>query len=326
MALSGSAKELKPLVDAIKKNGFKVVPSGKHHKIVDVEGKLGAKNKVVTDGKGPILISSTPGDFRARDMHVKRLLDRGVITKDPWAKDKGEGKEGRAANVTSPEARAKARERIAEESKRRHERTLQLRSRIEPIVTKLGGWERRGMVTELGRTAFHFLEDNNRSERWKTEAGALQNANQLRKGNTLSDQAVDAWNLFADELEKAWRRGPGTSPNDEALRERYFELVRAGKGIKDEPKPDKQRERRNGPVHRYQMEDRQEPEPEPEAAAAPERRNGAHVGPLSEKLPTVALKAVFLMSQDRRLDQMDEVLEVGEEILRLEIASIENDA
>src|SRR3954469_10624127 len=49
MALSGSAKELKPLIDEIRKNGFKVAPSGKHRKVVDVEGKImGARNKVVT--------------------------------------------------------------------------------------------------------------------------------------------------------------------------------------------------------------------------------------------------------------------------------------
>lgn len=317
MALAGSAKELKPLLDEIKANGFKVVPSGKHHKVVDVEGKLGAKNKVVTDTNGPIIISSTPGDFRARDMHVKRLKGAGIIKRDPWAKDKGEAAEGRKKGF-SEDDKARARERIAQESRRREERTKQLRSRVEPIVMKLGGWERRGATAELGRVAMYFAAKAGKKT-WASESSAMQNAHQLKKGNTLSDQAVDAWNLLCDELEKAWRRGPGTTPNDEALRERWFELVREEKGIKPDPPPPDPR--KPGPVIRTQIKPPGETEPEEESAS----NNGRvhHVGPLSDKTPTVALKAVFLMSQSADSEQMDDVLAVGEDILRLEMASLD---
>lgn len=316
MALSGSAKELKPLIDEIRKNGFKVAPSGKHRKVVDVEGKImGARNKVVTDENGPIIISSTPGDFRARDMHVKRLLKRKVILRDPWAVDKGEGKEGRKAGF-SEEDRQRGRERVAEEARRRHERTMQVRARIEPIIAKLGGWDKRGMVSEIGRVALHFTTKQHKPG-WKTEAGAMQGANSLKKGNTLSDAAVDAWNLLCDELEKAWRKGPGTSPNDEALRERYFELVRESKGIAPEPEEPKKDLSKTTPVIRSQIKDTKPDEP-----SEPRRSGHMREGILGEKMPTLALKAVFLMSMGREGQAMPDVLEVGEDILRLELASM----
>jgi len=133
---------------------------------------------------------------------------------------------------------------------------------------------------------------------------------------------VDAWNLLCDELEKSWRKGPGTTPNDDALRERWFGLVRESKGITAESEEPKKDLRRTTPVVTSQIK-------KPDSDEAPEPRRNGHMreGILGEKMPTLALKAVFLMSVGRDADEMNkmpDVLAVGEDILRLELASIDD--
>jgi hypothetical protein len=121
--------------------------------------------------------------------------------------------------------------------------------------------------------------------------------------------------------------GPGTTPNDDALRERWFEMVRAAKGIEPETKRQPDPLRKNGPVVRTQMK----PPEEPDAGAEPLRtrvREGTNghtrFGLMGERTPTLALKAMFLMSQGTD-KSMEEVLDVGEDILRLELASLPGD-
>lgn len=213
--LSGAAKELQPLKAILEKNGYELVPRGQHLKV-----KKRSTNEFVTDDKGPVIFSSTPGDHRARDMHVKRLIGAGVMKpeQNPWKPKKEQ--DGRASVITSDEVKLKRIEAMKEASRVRARKTQILRSRMEPLVASLGGWDKRGLAPELALTAKHYLASRKRVEAWESDSGAIQNARQLRMGATLSDKARTAWELFLDELDRA-----------EDREKRYFELVRESKGL-----------------------------------------------------------------------------------------------
>jgi hypothetical protein len=219
-----TSSDLRPLLDLIKKNKYKVVPSGKHHKVLDPKGR------VVTDANGPLIISSTPGDHRARDMHVKRLRDAGVLKpdQDPWKpqKEKDPDAKGKKKDPLAGDPEAKARREAAKvaaikaKSAANAERTRKVRARLEPIVTKLGGWDKFGLTSNLGLVYFHLMKTMNQVDGPATAASAAGTIQRLKRGETLSEKTIPLVEIMLNDLEK---KGDPVA--------RFMELQREAKGI-----------------------------------------------------------------------------------------------
>lgn len=285
-ASAGAKKEVTELLRAIRANGYKTVPSGGgHKKVVDRHGKA------VVDSNGPLLISSSPSDHRWRDMHVKRLMKAGVLKEDPWNPE--EKTRDRNQNGGDPQHGARVaamyRKQIA-----RDERTRQIRMRLEPMVARLGGWDKQGFTSQIGRVMFSYARSRGRVEAPVTEAAAVQNARNLKGGATLSDKAAVCWELLLTDLEQAFDES-----QEDGLRGRYFELVREAQGL-GTPRlvPD-----------------------EPEAPAALELVTEQHRRhPVEVSIPSLALEVAIRMGMGAASEpDMDQILVLAERIARMEM-------
>jgi hypothetical protein len=228
--MSESAKkEFRELQRLIRQKGYKVVPGrGGHVKILDSKGRK------VIDENGPLILSSSPGDFRARDLAAARLIRAGVLERKdlPWQPEKPKGlllgdaadngKKSKAEQAR--DRREEERRKVADENRSRHERTQEVRARLEPIITRLGGWGKRGLVGELGSVVFH----HSKGAPWgfPSVQAARANATSLRKGGTLSDDRLTCWLGLLDTLEGA-----------PLLREAWFDMVRAARGLPPRSQP-----------------------------------------------------------------------------------------
>lgn len=234
--MSDSAKkEFREIIAIVRKKGFKVVPGSGHYKIVDVNGKLGAKGTKVRDEHGPVVISSSPGDFRARDLLAARLVRAGILEdKDlPWKPMKKKGADGILLGDPEPEKPERLTQAQAERRKRdgdnrtRHEKTQQIKGELEPIITRLGGWTKRGLIGELATVVYHHSKDSPWG--FKSEATAKASAANLRKGGTLSDDHATCWEGLLMTLAAADMEG--------TLRETWFDLVRLARGLPPRSQP-----------------------------------------------------------------------------------------
>jgi hypothetical protein len=305
--------DLKPLVEAAKANGYKVVPSGrsKHMRVVDPKGK------VVVDKNGPVIVSGSPGDFRARDMHVKRWIAAGIITaeQDPWRKDKGKpGVNGQPETRTEEQQRREALrlKGLAEMNQRRAERTRKIRSRWEPIIARLGGWDKRGMVTEAGLVLYHYVKSRGRTEAPKSQTAAGQLITRIKRGDTLSEDSAVCFEILLDHLE--------SKPAD--LPRVWMNLVREARGLpalseaapamtlEEEPEPEPE------PPH-----DDGEPRPEPyQGLSVIERRQDTQVFGLPARVPKVALRALAEMMRGQPPDiDTEPLVEIATDILEMEL-------
>jgi hypothetical protein len=214
--------DLKPLLDVAKKNGYKIVPSGrsKHMKVISPKGQQ------VVDDNGPLIVSGTPGDFRARDMHVKRFIGAGVIKpeQDPWREDKAKVRtDGKPETIDEEKTRREAArlEGLANMNRDRAERTRKIRARWEPIIARIGGWEKRGTVADAGQILHHYTKTRGREEAPASVSSAQQLVMRLRRGDTLSAKGAICFELLLDDLEHQ----PAT------LVERWHDLLREAKGL-----------------------------------------------------------------------------------------------
>jgi len=239
----GIPRELRPLVDAAKKNGYKVLPAGraKHLRVIDPKGK------VVVDAQGPVIVSSTPSEHRHRDMHVQRWIAAGIITADqnPWKPQKAkEGENGQPETRSEEEERLLAAKKaeIAEQDRARANRTKKIRERLEPIIARLGGWEKRGLQADMGRVLFRL------SRGWtgapKNENSAGQLITRIKRGDTLGEGSAECLERLLKELE-----------NHEDLVLHWTNLVRESKDL---------------PKLTALPPAKTEPEPEPEPGLPPE--------------------------------------------------------
>jgi hypothetical protein len=293
---AGSKSEIDVLLRAARANGYKTVPAqGGHKKLVDHRGRP------VVDGNGPLIISSSPSDARWRVMTVKRWMAAGVLKTDPFddspkgkAVQEKRGGSGKANRLTDPDVQQAKIDAIHAKAAAEREATNKLREQWEPIMVKIGGWEKRGSIAQLGDLIFWFGKWRSLVERFPSESAARQAVAQLKRGNTLSERNRKAISYFSDELLKATD-----------VRERYFELVRLSKGL---PAKEEDDVIRGGT-----------PLPDPPAKEEDEKKkattNGNHwVG----TRPTLALEAVAQMMVGRT--EVDEhVLRLGEQIQELEM-------
>jgi hypothetical protein len=329
MASTGVQKDINELKRLVIANGFKYVPNGAGHLKL-----LNKKGAVVVDANGPVIMSTSASDVRAREMHIKRLLGVGALKTDPFKDQKKLGersgddaqkskRERSIAAITSPEAREARHRSDVARSKAREENTQKLRARLEPFVMSLGGWDKKGTSADLGRTLFYFLQSRNRAEAFSTLDSCYQNVYTLRKGNTLSDRSVDAWSLLLDEIERA-------GDTVEARRTRYFELLRDALGVKappatqTHPEPEPERQPIGELLHR-------QPESGSKAeTTTPSVTNGQRQ---PYRTPQLALKALAEMMQgvadgtglmadnDKKRER---ALGIAEEILDMEIQTMLN--
>lgn len=287
-------KDVDKLIRSIKtqsKGEFKTLPSkGGHKKVVDKMGKA------VVDEHGPLIISSSPGDSRWREKHVKRLIDAGVLQYDPW--DPPEKPRGSGRGFADPATKERSQQRLAAEGRRRAERTRRIRAKLEPLVMRLGGWDKHGLQAELARTIHHYLKTRGRVETWESEQSAVVVLSNLRKGGTLSDQSCICFELFFEDLEHAG--------DDEAQRQRYFKLLREAKGLAPV-------QEETGVVVR--MASRLIP--------IEQRKTAGQVLTYEDmNVPTVALEAVMMMAAGGAANgpfDPARIMHVGQEILRLEL-------
>lgn len=295
---AGAKKEVDQLIKAVKANGYDVVPSGAGHK------KVVKRGKPVVDKDGPLIISSSPSEVRWREMHVSRLMKAGVLKEDPWNPEpKERGSRLRDPNVQAAKLRA-----IQAASEARQERTRKIRAKLEPLVARLGGWDKHGFVAELGRIQYQLAKNRGRVETPKSMASAIQNARQMKLGGTLSDNNALCWELLIDDLERHDRRDP-----ESGLHLRWVELQREVRGLpNDEEEP-------LASAQAAVLALRSPLPPELPGAAENGRPEEPHPaeGPL---LPSLALEATAYMGRGARdKEEMDRVLVLGEKIARLEL-------
>jgi hypothetical protein len=299
---AGSKSEIDILVREARKNGFKTVPApGGHKKFVDHHGKP------VTDSKGPVIISSSPGDFRWREMTVKRMMGAGILKTDPFeSSPKGKAVQrlkggavsgkGGGSRLADPDVQQKKVEAIHAKAAAERAETQGLREKWEPIIVKLGGWK-MGMVTQVADVAFWWNEHRGHVDRFTKQSSARSAIQSMKLGQTLNERNRKAFEFFVDELLKA--KDP---------RERYFEILRLSKGL---PAKEEDETIRGGtPL----------PDPQPkEAAQKPTNGSGAkhRIGPATK--PSLALEAVAQMMVGRT--EVDEkVLAIGQQIQDMELA------
>lgn len=340
MATQAEVRDLIQRINQTKK--YKVVKSGsKHHKVVHADGPN--KNKPVTDANGPLIISGSPSDARFREMTVKRLMGAKVFTSDPYkatpsgpqaaetnGNGNGEKKKGGLSPFADPEKKAAIHEAkvkaIKAKSAKAMEETGQLRSRLEPVVSRIGGWGDRGgrfntdwtmeerrartlSLTELGAVARHWAESRGREEAPRLKGTRTivdvkvfaQAAGNLKlPGHTLGDQWRPFWTAFVDEL---YRGGP--DPNKAASR--YWELYREMRGLVSAP---------TSPPSFLDPPAPREAAPSPEPADQPKVEKP--LGPAHDRtIPHLALEAMYLMASGTA--DYDQAMKVAERIAKLEL-------
>ena len=290
--------DIRPLIDAAKANGYKVVPSGrsKHMRVLD------SKGKVVVDDNGPVIVSGSPGDHRMRDMHVQRFIAAGIIKpeQNPWKPEKGKGADGQPEVIDEEKAR---RERVrlegmAEANRERAERTRKIRSRWEPIIARIGGWEKRGTVADAGIILYHFAKTHGRTEAPKSVNSATQLITRVKRGDTLSADSAVCFEILLDDLER--------KPRDMVAR--WHDLLREAKGL-----PARSEAPPAMPLPEPPRPPREPQEPVYEAPVVME-------GDVLAEVPTLALEALAQMVRNLPPDSdHQDQLGLAKEILRMEL-------
>lgn len=243
--------EVSTLISHIRRAGYKVTKSGnaKHWKVLKPNGA------VLVDKNGPVIISTTPSETRFREMTVQRLMstDPPVFKKDPYKAtpsnpaEKGltpEREKRSGKGVITDEMRARARAGAERKSEEYRERTAKIRARWEPILAKLGGWQRvqhgpgvskvdfgRAMTGWAGRRGRVELPKKTQRGTPMNEGAIQQIVNNFSKGGTLGDVWAPLFEVFIDALE----RGSGTPPDPSKSAEHYREFLREEKGISPGP-------------------------------------------------------------------------------------------
>lgn len=307
LTMPSKGGEVSELIGHIRKAGFKVVRSGnqKHYKIQDKGGRI------VTDDNGPLIISTSPSDFRWREMHVQRLMRAGVLKTDPYKatgkqsrgpqNGNGHGPEEDDGPKKTPEEMRKERERDATAAVARTrsssaiEGTAKLRARFEPIVPHLGGWAQgAGPRAHLSLTTLRVLTIGEVAavmHHWAVARGRMElprdritkaiaspkeaesAARGLKQGSTISEKWQPLAAVFLDDL---WRDA-GNDPKLAAGR--YMHLLREEKGLVEPPESP-----RAGPaIEAHPLI----PAPEPPRARAREREGAARIGPLHQLKPSM---------------------------------------
>jgi len=298
---AGEKKEVDFLIKAVKARGYNVVPSGGgHKKVVDKHGKS------VVDANGPLLISSSPSEVRWRDMHVSRLMKAGVLKEDPWNPEEKE----RRSSGGDPARNRRVSEAVQRKQASRQERTKKIRAKLEPIVARLGGWDKRGFVADLGRVQYHLAKSMGRVETPKSLASAIQNARQMKMGGTLSDHNALCWELLIDDLERHDRRD-----RDHGLLNRWAELQRGARGLPIED------EEESLPSAQAAILELTGPRTLPEQLPAPSSNGRPEPHPAAgPTLPRMAIEIAARMGASIRTDDdMNRVLVLSERIARLEL-------
>lgn len=308
--------EMRLLVAAIRKNGFKVARTGgAHMKVLTKDGQ------VVTDANGPLILSGSPSEHRWREMHVHRLMAANVLKSDPWkptgkdgAAEGDENGNGRNAKGKTPQevAADEARKRAAQErSDGLRGRTNELRARLEPIVVKLGGWSIGGSgvnADSMSQVMWHWVSSRRREEMPPptSATAAMPGQSDLKKvigtlrtsGATLALKWHPVVEVFLDELE-----GDGEDPDPAESSMNYLDLLREVKGIFPTPI------RPGDPV---QEED----------VLVPYRRSSG--GERDLLLTPLAQDAFWLMARGAdNGEEQERVAEIAERISRLDISKRE---
>jgi hypothetical protein len=223
------------------KGKFKVAKSGsKHYKVLHANGA------VVTDENGPLIISSSPSDWRWRSMAVARFMRAGVLKSDPYTATRGRAGEDDAEEDDGLTERERAERRQKEERARQladrsetfRARTQTLRARVEPIVAKLGGWSRGGSGVKVSDFVSVLQHWANTEAAKLIPTGTLGEAvpasswtgavNNLRTpGGTVSEKWMPLLEGFTTRLERD--AGEPPIPDESALI--YLDLLRESKGI-----------------------------------------------------------------------------------------------
>jgi hypothetical protein len=309
--MSLAQKEVTELIKEIKAAGYKVASSGRtHHVVLDKSGRR------LTDANGPLIISKTPSEHRWREMTVHRLIAAGVFKVDPKKAGQKADKDGRGSRITDPDVIRKRIEATKAAARDRADLTAKLRSRLEPIIVKLGGWHETSgpagpgggvAATELGRAMQHWLTREGITA-FPSENAAVQCVNtNLRKGGTVGDKNVPMIEAFISELE---RQG-------ENVQAWYFKLVRESKGL-----PPPTRIERDRPLQLLAGDPEETPggtaDEEPEARPLPPSAPPA-VAALYAEVPRLTMEALFYMSIGGTEETKDGILNLAERLAKLEM-------
>jgi hypothetical protein len=288
------------------KGKFKVAKSGqKHYKVLHANGSS------VVDENGPLIISSSPSDMRWREMTVKRLMASKVLKSDPYKETRGRAEDASEAPELTEQEKAEEKRKAAQRMALRDRsegfrlRTGRLRARIEPIISRLGGWSRGGSGVKVSDFIV-ILERWARAEApeliptgsggiGEVPASAWTGAvNNLRTPDgTLSEKWLPLFEGFADRLERD--AGSPPEPSESALI--YLDMVRESKGIGVAPPA---------------------PAEDEEAATADSFR--MTLSAVAFRVPKVAVEALFWMARGASADDHDTILELFEQIAAMEAA------
>lgn len=211
MARRGVPEDVRPLVELAEsykehpRGPFRIIPAGKHKKLADKDGKP------MQDAEGkPIIISGSPGESRNRDQMTTRWLRAGVVPYDPWKPPQGKtGADDDNRSQEERERQARIAKR-ADESRGRDAKTQAIRSRLLPLLVRLGPFN-DALVSELGIVLYHYARERQMpvAVMWETEGAAARTARVIQRGGTLAPVAADAWDEFTKDLEEAEKRPGG---------------------------------------------------------------------------------------------------------------------
>lgn len=323
MAGAGAQKDIEQIVRAVKKNGYQVVPARGGHRKVMLRGKP------VVDKDGPIIFSGSTGEARGRTMSINRLMKAGVLTEDPFsshtdvkaARENGNGAKPKNPNhkgnphLGEPWMREKAQAAMREKSEQNRIATIALREKFEPIMVKLGGWDKKGNLAQIAEAADWLLRTRGwvGMEKVSSSNWCYHVLQKMRKGETLAQESRERFDEFIKDLE---------AHPDSVVR--FFEIVRLSKGLAgrdpDAPPADGAAVRfpvRAGTPLPLPGQNGEHPETPAERAIAARHEPVEH---LPYTMPTLALEAVWRMGKAKGADY-DDVMEVGERILKLELES-----
>lgn len=221
-------KELAELTRRFKK-GYTVEPSGsstnKHMRILDPEG-----NPVLKPGKStPILLSSTPGRGVAKGL-VHELEVAGVLRTTPRKEERAQTRAERRSttNGTPTDARRIAWEAMNTQRQAiRNEEAKRLYNRFLPLITKLGGFEQRGLTADIAHVGSLIARETGK----ETRSGVAftpdllhASLHRVKEGQWIEPNYQELWNDLAARLEAA---GKDLVPE-------FFRLLRRSKGLPEE--------------------------------------------------------------------------------------------
>jgi hypothetical protein len=126
---------------------------------------------------------------------VARFRKAGVLVRNGDAATKST-----TAKTKADDESTKRKEKAEADQRERIARTKVIRERIETLVVKMGGWDKRGTQSALAGAFYTFSHDNDFKVPSSRNSSQMM-VHTLRRGQTLSAESADVWEAFLNTIE-----------------------------------------------------------------------------------------------------------------------------